>query len=240
MSEVSGPSMEWFMEAVNYKPDHTRAPKNQDEVNKIYVSFAGNLEAQKTWEFSQMKLAVAEMWKEVQKSQKELSDWNQYWIKYATHSRDFPQFAFDCIILYGMLTHHAARDLAQNAWRICEFPERNLGRDAWMEIFEQTGYLTDNELYVDPGWYTVYRGTLEPHRTGMAWSDSLSMARFFARRITYGDQIARVYAARVPHTAVLARFGSRGESEWVIDTEYVKEVRDLGSILEVGNDNGCS
>lgn len=123
-------------------------------------------------------------------------------------------------------------DALEEAWTGAEFPERTLDRALWAKIFGWSGYIVDTtprERPAEP--LTLFRGAKPDAKAGMAWTGSLEQAQWFANRpMQFGE--GKVYTATVEPERLFAHFPeSRGEDEYVIDTdnleitEYTNQLR---------------
>jgi hypothetical protein len=159
------------------------------------------------------------------------------------HDRDLPWFVYTLIMADAVAAEREPEWITW-AWTKPEFPNLNLGTEPWLALFNRVGYVTDwdepepgevddegEEIEPPPAKPTkpviLYRGvdyTLRGPREvalasrGMAWTDDLDRARWFAKR--FGGGI--VVTAKVNPKRVLARFIGRGESEYVIDTNRLQ------------------
>lgn len=112
------------------------------------------------------------------------------------------------------------------AWRDTELPDSELAKPMYRRMFQHMGFVTDVEglQFKDlPSHVTVYRGSLEKWRKGLAWTRNLGTAKFFALR-TDG---AKVWETTVPRKAILAWLDGRGEQEVVLNPRSIKEVREV-------------
>lgn len=110
-----------------------------------------------------------------------------------------------------------------SAWYMCEYPEKQVEPDMWCDLFDTVGYIVDGipaKREEDlPEFVTVYRGCLPERVGGMSWTTELETAHWFASRwVNYGKGELPVYRASIPREYVLAKVGSRGEHEVIIDT----------------------
>lgn len=121
------------------------------------------------------------------------------------------------------------RHAVDAAWRMAEWPEPHLGREAWIGLFDGCGYMVDGEPHLRstdlPEYVTLYRGAAPGRRRGMSWTSSLEQAAWFAYRFDV-NATARVYTARVHRSQVLARITERAEDEYVVDTTELDD-RDI-------------
>lgn len=199
-----------------------RAPESQEEANSIYARFMGDLYLQKEFESRQADLAFQAMID----LDEPTDNWHRdAWIRYCTHSRDLPWFAY-MVTSYNSLqqiiiTDDNLVDLVCSAWTICEYPESNLdgGIAAWELVFGTVGYVSDPTGLERPeSPLRLYRGATEEKKRGMAWTSDRAIADLFARRSTYGDLVGKVWEAEIQPDEVWARFDARQEHEYVVDT----------------------
>jgi hypothetical protein len=105
-----------------------------------------------------------------------------------------------------------------------------------LALFQRAGYVNDTGRRLE-GRLTVYRGNLgEDPRLGISWTLSRARARFFAlhwtwrgpvlglRRPDGGEPVPTVWRGSVEASEVLGYFGSRRESEVVLDPAMVRDV----------------
>lgn len=108
----------------------------------------------------------------------------------------------------------------EDAWTGAEFPERIVERELWVTMFGWSGYIVDSMPRERPTEaLTLYRGAKPDAKSGMAWTGNLKQAQWFADRpMQYGE--GKVYTAIVEPERLFAHFPeSRGEDEYVIDTD---------------------
>jgi hypothetical protein len=125
-----------------------------------------------------------------------------------------PHLLWECWICHDIGVD-VLRRLILDVWSSAEFPQRSFGRDGrrpWLEMFAATGYMSHRTPRpVEP--LTVYRGAVDRHKKGMAWTTDPDIARRFADHRGPGT----VWQATVPPPAVLGRIDDghqgRGEKE---------------------------
>jgi len=108
----------------------------------------------------------------------------------------------------------------EQAWTEAEFPARLLDKETWHNLFTQCGYIHDGTSRERPTEsIQLYRGATPDTKAGASWTDNIEKAQWFARRpILFGK--GEVYTASVEPARLFAYFNeSRGESEYVIDTD---------------------
>lgn len=143
-----------------------------------------------------------------------------YELGHLSATRDLPAFAL-LVLMSRVLDEGTERDLAVFAWRAPEFPEGGDGA-LWRETWRRLGFCSDMEDEPAPTeTMRLYRGAVPRHKRGMAWTEDLDRARWFARRFPKSEHFGqgRVYVADVEPRRVFARISGRGEEEWVIDTQ---------------------
>lgn len=138
--------------------------------------------------------------------------WNQ-----PNHQRDLPILATR-LIPNGCMTRKGERELVEHAWTHPEFPVVDIEAQAgWIDVFEYVGYLSDDGSEQPTEPITLYRGGSANFggTEGLSWTSDPEKARWFAYR--FGTAGRAVWVATVEPDQVLARFGRRNESEYVID-----------------------
>lgn len=136
---------------------------------------------------------------------------------YALDRNEGPALLFD-------LYHAGALDLGYHpsvvadVWKMAEFPERHFEMpETWRDLFEAAGYTHDGQPAPRPSApVTVYRGCHHERRFGMAWTDDLERAQWFAAR-DLGKGAGRVYVHRAAPRELLAFIDGRHEREYVLD-----------------------
>jgi hypothetical protein len=143
-----------------------------------------------------------------------------YELGHLSHTRDLPTYAL-LVISADVLDLATLRDFLVFAWRTPEWPEQGMNREPWHASWRKAGFCSDTEDVGAPtGPVVVYRGASPKFKRGLAWTDDLDKARWFARRFPKSDHFAagRVYEATATPDRVYARILGRGEDEWVVDT----------------------
>lgn len=152
-----------------------------------------------------------------------LTDLTQFMRRYfavPNHDRDLASIVLP-VVLADCCTEECSKEMLAYAWKVPEWPQRGL-EAVWVLAFRSAGFVTDTEDITPPSEaHTLYRGAWEDHRSGMAWTDNLDTARWFARRF---DGPGKVWITHVEPDAVMARFTGRNENEWVLDPEHLSEV----------------
>lgn len=92
-------------------------------------------------------------------------------------------------------------------------------QDDILPLFYDLGFVSDQpDLLLPEEPLVVYRGG---EANGIAWTESLETARWFARRF---QENGPVYRAVVSPESILARFWERGEKEVVVDPRDLDDV----------------
>lgn len=107
-------------------------------------------------------------------------------------------------------------------WSMAEYPGQQAPAEQWRALFRDAGYAVDGEPADLPERsLTLYRGATDEHRLAMSWTDDLEIARTFAEGQLRGRALGKLWVAEVEPLRLLARIheSSRGESEYVVDTE---------------------
>lgn len=120
-----------------------------------------------------------------------------------------------------------------DVWSMTEYPERALDQSMWLDMFDFAGFRRNGQVTTPPAEpLTLYRGATTDGRCGMSWTDDLTTAETFARGALRGRATGTVWTAVVEPRYLLANIdgeGTRGESEYVIDTTGLKSLRELGA-----------
>lgn len=138
---------------------------------------------------------------------------------YALGRNEGPALLFD---LYhsGYLNISAYPSVVADVWSMAEFPEPDFDLpETWRDLFEEAGYTHDGQRASRPSApITLYRGCHHERRFGMAWTDDLERAHWFADR-DLGHGTGRVYVHRAGPLELLAftDASNRGEREYVLD-----------------------
>lgn len=129
-----------------------------------------------------------------------------------------------------------AEGVAQS-WTAAEWPQSALDAGIWLTLFNDAVdgdpdlYLHDTEPAPRsdlPEQVTLFRGCGKGTERGMSWTDDRERAEWFAHRFDGrgGDEDRFVLEITVPREVVLARFGVRGEDEWVLDPDALYDLID--------------
>ena len=123
----------------------------------------------------------------------------------------------------GILDLPDLQKLLPEVWVNSEYPVGATGQSEWLiTLFRAAGFYSDNGWAAPKVPMPVYRGG---HSEGMAWTLDKQVATFFAKRFQDGTSL---YSAIAPPEAILAIFmDARGESEVVVDPDYLTEVQEL-------------
>lgn len=114
--------------------------------------------------------------------------------------------------------------LLGEVWSMAEYPERDLGREEWMEMFEYAGYTEGGIPRTPPEELRLYRGCHPDAKAGMSWSSDITVAERFASGQILGRKSGRLYTALVPGSNLLSYDNERGEHEYVVNTEGLEIV----------------
>ena len=120
----------------------------------------------------------------------------------------------------GRLARDDLRRVITSVWQDAEWPGAHLGVGAWISLFRECGFVSDDDQPAPMAPLEAYRGTSWGRRRGMSWTTNLEVARWFAGRYTSHGREAHVFRAEVPPGAVLALIGMEGgrnEHEVVVD-----------------------
>lgn len=89
----------------------------------------------------------------------------------------------------------------------------------WREMFKEVGFTQDSRNVEQPSATpTLYRAANAGYERGWSWTSSLDFARYF-QSMTNSRHVWTL--ENVAPEAVLARYNTRGEAEWVIDMDMV-------------------
>lgn len=95
----------------------------------------------------------------------------------------------------------------------------HLDYDSWRAMFASVGFTQDSRQEERPTEVpTLYRAANPGNERGWSWTTSLAFARHF-QSMTNTHHVWKLEG--VAPEAVLARYNSRGEAEWVIDMDKV-------------------
>lgn len=118
----------------------------------------------------------------------------------------------------GLLTSEAAVLVGQ-VWSSSEYPDRDLGRVEWLQLFEAAGYCEDGVRAHRPSTpLRLYRGSVPERRSDWSWTDDIRVAQDYAFSGISARPEGRVWTALVPPPNMLARNLGRGEAEYVVNT----------------------
>lgn len=142
--------------------------------------------------------------------------YRRYWGR-PNHDRDMPDLILS-MIEYAVFTSEAAVSLMRHAWMNTEFPSQNADPERWVDNFTTAGWVSDDDSPRPTEPIRLYRGAELEHAAGMSWTASVDTARWFANRWTKGGE---VFWAIFQPDELLARFTTRNEDEYVVDTVYL-------------------
>lgn len=147
------------------------------------------------------------------------------------HDRDLPHAVYD-VVTEECLTAEEEFAAVTTAWKMPEYPEANLGRDRWLTLFRRLartdqvvgddGVLHRSQVRVPS---SLWRGAIPRRKMGMAWTGDRERAEWFVQRFESSTGFHLYRLDNVPVSAVLARFESRSEDEYVIDTDGLDPIR---------------
>jgi hypothetical protein len=147
-----------------------------------------------------------------------------FWRYNPVHDRDLPDWAWT-IIVNECVHPDVLGDLVEWAWTKPEFPEANLSKGKWLQIFRDfTGYMIDEATHqtLPSKPIRLYRGAIQLRQAGLAWTADLERAQWFAERFsTLGT--AYVWTTEAQPSQLLGQFNGRDEQEYVIEVS-VKDV----------------
>jgi hypothetical protein len=114
-----------------------------------------------------------------------------------------------------------------HVWADAEYPNQNLDRELWRELFRAAGFTVDGKLAERPKEpVEVWRGSVPERRTDWSWSTDRTVAEKFAAGVR-GRKPGRLYRLMAPPWSLLCANTERGEAEYVIDTDCLG-----GSLIE--------
>lgn len=125
-----------------------------------------------------------------------------------------------CVAAAGCLTLRAATNELAYAWSTGNSPERVVRASDWLAAFGAVGYVSDEDSPEEAPdiEQVLYRGATPDRRLGLAWTEERAVAAQFADELRDRGEDGHVYRAHVEPRRVKARFNTRNEREWVIDT----------------------
>jgi hypothetical protein len=132
----------------------------------------------------------------------------------------------------GCLRSGAATNELAFAWSTGNSPERVVQAPDWLAAFDAVGYISDEDSPQDApnGDQVLYRGATPKRRLGLAWTERRAVAELFTNELKERGEDGRIYRAHVESWRVKARFNTRDEREWVIDTtDLATELDDEGT-----------
>lgn len=98
-------------------------------------------------------------------------------------------------------------------------PSTMLSLEQWRFLFTKAGYTKDGVAAEHPAEpMRLYRGAPTEGKVGMSWTSDLSIAEFFSRRLTEGEEEA-IWTAVFEPEHLLAHITTRDECEYVVDPE---------------------
>ncbi len=106
-----------------------------------------------------------------------------------------------------------------------------------LALFRRTGFITDEAKQARPtGALTIYGGVAsQRYRSGISWTTSREQAHWFSFRYAFTGR-GVVYAGSVKPEHILGMFGSRDETEIVVDPLTVRGIKAIerrgGAVLQ--------
>lgn len=148
-----------------------------------------------------------------------------------THARPYRTDALVNIVENNELSDQEYWELLAEVWIDQENPEDYA--EEWRDRFtvdrEDRHFLMDEEerkaLDELPDEVVIYRGDISEETTGLAWSTSLKVAKWFANRF---DSSYTVYTAKIKKENIAAYWTRRSEQEVLVtDPEHLMDVKEL-------------
>jgi hypothetical protein len=136
-----------------------------------------------------------------------------------------PQILYDAWAA-GRISDGDLRELIPDAWLYVDWPERIIGANKWVRLFQAAGFFTIPYGLTRPAEaVTVYRGASSERRAGMSWTTDISRADQFRQRHSWYAPTA-VYRTVATPEAVLALLERRGEGppEVVVDPQRLTRI----------------
>ncbi len=112
-------------------------------------------------------------------------------------------------------------------------PTQALSAEAWRELFTVAGPFIDEDAWKRPYQLVIYRRCADENaaRDGWHWTLEPAVARVHAEGMTQTSakrhSRPRIFTATAPREALLARIGSNGENEVVVDPALLGEVTEV-------------
>lgn len=128
--------------------------------------------------------------------------------------RDLPRLLLDAPHIFPNALRGFALTLAWTQSGVSCLP-----LESWRELFRREGFMRDGRGENRPAAVpTLYRAANVGSENRWSWTNNLAFAMYF-QRLTEASDIWVLEGASPD--AVLARFDSRGEAEWVVDMDAV-------------------
>lgn len=130
----------------------------------------------------------------------------------------------------GRLDSEGLAKVIGTVWSTAESPEAQLSAAQWVALFRRSGFISLSCSGPPTQPLTLYRGASWTRRSGMAWSQSISVARRFAAEYSAPPGAdTYIFRVTVPAEAVLADLthpmagepGIHDEAEMVVDPELL-------------------
>ncbi len=116
------------------------------------------------------------------------------------------------------------REWILSTWQAAEWPA-SLGHRHWLEMFDATGFVTDDGAFDPPSSLTLYRGAARERARGFSWTWERDKAEWFAHRSALFGFPAAVFEVEVPRTMLLAVISDaecRGEHEAILNPRRLR------------------
>ncbi len=144
------------------------------------------------------------------------TDWNT--LTQRVGRNDLPGILIE--IAWSMTDDDLAEAMRET-WVSAESPENALGRDEWIDLFDEVGYRHNSIRAEPPSEIVLWRGGITPDR--MAWTADRALAEWFRDRYPNG----KLWTVTAPASSLLAFYdgvrtgdgSGQGESEYVINPE---------------------
>lgn len=143
---------------------------------------------------------------------------NEFRAQLAGSGRNAGPVILRSLWLSGTLEPIELNPLVARVWSLAEFPEGSIGLSAWVAMFREAGFVTDDAGVERPrSPLRVFRGTTWGRRRRMSWTSDADKARWFARRASLFGFSGMLVSATAPPAGVLGILQGRNESEVIVD-----------------------
>ncbi|MFD5508292.1 hypothetical protein ACFWIB_11010 [Streptomyces sp. NPDC127051] len=117
------------------------------------------------------------------------------------------------------ITAETLTALIGGVWSGAEYPDCELDRDEWRQLFNAAGFTVDGTAAERPAHpVRLWRGTVPERRTDWSWSTERTVAEGYANGTAARRPSGRLYTVLAPPAAMLCANTGRDEAEYVIDT----------------------